>query len=191
MESFSRSGDSDRAQTGFTTRQPFSGNHVFPLQITNGRSPDWWLQIPPHQALRPQPGPGATHQALHPPSEPDLREAWKDHFNVVFDTTPPQHYNSCVLKVIVFDWDQWNIQKNETKHGVSRLETESAFYDPRYRLFKDVRHSTSHEIRYLLYGRSVENRVLTVGFTIREARIRVITARPASRKERRIYEQEK
>lgn len=90
----------------------------------------------------------------------------------------------------VFDWDQWNVQKNEDKHGVSRLEAESAFYDPRYRLFADRRHSTSREARYVLYGRSLEARVLMVGFTRRGRRIRVITARPASRKERRIYEAE-
>jgi uncharacterized DUF497 family protein len=89
---------------------------------------------------------------------------------------------------IVFDWDQWNVQKNELKHGVSRLEAESAFYDPRHRLFEDQEHSTSRERRYILYGRSLENRVLMVGFTLRANRVRVITARPASRRERRIYD---
>lgn len=89
---------------------------------------------------------------------------------------------------IVFDWDQWNVQKNEDKHGVSNLEAESAFYDPRYRLFEDARHSNLREARYVLYGRSLEARVLMVGFTRRGRKVRVITARPASRKERRIYE---
>ena len=89
---------------------------------------------------------------------------------------------------IEFDWDQWNLQKNEEKHGVSALEAESAFYDPKYKLFEDVRHSTAGENRYILYGRSIENRVLMVGFTLRGRRIRVITARPASRKERKIHE---
>jgi hypothetical protein len=89
---------------------------------------------------------------------------------------------------IVFDWDQWNVQKNEAKHGVSRLEAESAFYDPDHRLFEDIRHSTPGEARYILYGRSLEARVLMVGFTIRRSRVRVITARPASRRERQIYE---
>jgi hypothetical protein len=89
---------------------------------------------------------------------------------------------------IVFDWDQWNVQKNEEKHGVSRLEAESAFYDPRVRLFEDRRHSSTREARYILYGRSLEARVLMIGFTHRGRRIRVITARPASRRERRIYE---
>jgi uncharacterized DUF497 family protein len=95
-----------------------------------------------------------------------------------------------VARVIEFDWDQWNVQKNEVKHGVSRLEAESAFHDHHYRLFQDLIHSTPREARYLLYGRSLENRILTVGFTLRGVRVRVITARPASRKERRIYEED-
>lgn len=91
---------------------------------------------------------------------------------------------------IVFDWDQWNVQKNESKHGVSRLEAESAFHDPQVRLFEDQRHSSRRETRYILYGRSLEARVLMVGFTRRGRMIRIITARPASRKERRIYDAE-
>ena len=93
------------------------------------------------------------------------------------------------MAAIAFEWDQWNLQKNESKHGVSRLEAESAFYDPRYGLFEDGRHSTLIERRYVLYGRSLERRVLMVGFTMRRRRVRVITARPASRKERQIYDQ--
>ena len=91
---------------------------------------------------------------------------------------------------IVFDWDQWNVQKNEIKHGVSRLEAESAFYDPRLRVFEALRHSIRGEARYILYGRSLEARVLMVGFTRRGRKLRVITARVASRKERRIYDEE-
>jgi uncharacterized DUF497 family protein len=91
---------------------------------------------------------------------------------------------------IVFEWDQWNAQKNESKHGVSRLEAESAFYDPHYCLFEDQRHSSRNETRYILYGRSLEARVLMVGFTRRGRRVRIITARPASRKERRLHDPE-
>ena len=90
---------------------------------------------------------------------------------------------------ITFEWDQWNVQKNESKHGVSALEAESAFFDEQYRLFADEVHSTAGERRYILYGRSIENRVLMVGFTARGRRVRVITARPASRKERQIYDE--
>lgn len=89
---------------------------------------------------------------------------------------------------VIFDWDQWNVQKNESKHGVSRLEAESAFFDPHYRLFADKAHSTRDDPRYILYGRSLEAPVLMIGFTLRARKVRVITARPASRKERRIDE---
>lgn len=92
------------------------------------------------------------------------------------------------MREIVFDWDQWNVQKNEQKHGVSRMEAESTFFDAQVRLFRDEKHSTPREERYILYGRSLENRILMVGFTIRSAKVRIITARAASRKERMIYE---
>jgi hypothetical protein len=93
------------------------------------------------------------------------------------------------MAAITFDWDQWNVQKNELKHGVSRIEAESAFYDARVRLFQDEKHTAPGERRYILYGRGLENRVLMVGFTLRAKRVRIITARPASRRERRNYEQ--
>lgn len=99
-------------------------------------------------------------------------------------------YWARVLREIQFDWDRWNVQKNEVKHGVSRTEAESSFYDPEYKLFEDVKHSNQKEKRYILYGRGLENRVLMVGFTMRRAKVRIITARPASRKEREIYEEE-
>lgn len=91
---------------------------------------------------------------------------------------------------IEFEWDQWNVQKNEEKHGVSRFEAESVFYDPRLRIYRDLRHSTATEQRFVLYGRSLEARVLMVGFTLRGEKVRVITARAASRKERQAYESE-
>ena|SRR3990167_9130306 len=90
-----------------------------------------------------------------------------------------------------FDWDLWNHNKNEIKHGVSQIETESSFTDPNQGVYDDVKHSTEKEKRYVLYGMSVEKRILMVGFTIRHQKIRVITARPASRRERKFYEKEK
>ena len=38
--------------------------------------------------------------------------------------------------VLEFDWDQWNIQKNELKHGVSKLEAESLFYNEDFILYE-------------------------------------------------------
>ncbi len=94
-------------------------------------------------------------------------------------------------KQIEFEWDQWNVQKNQQKHGVSILEAESAFFDPNYCLFRDEKHSTIREERYILYGKSLENRILMIGFTRRNHKVRIITARAASRNERGIYEQKK
>lgn len=90
---------------------------------------------------------------------------------------------------IIFDWDLWNVQKNEIKHGVSTKEAESAFFDPHKKLFRDASHSTGKEERLILYGKSLEGRILMVGFTVRGAKVRVITARTASRKERAVYEE--
>jgi hypothetical protein len=92
-----------------------------------------------------------------------------------------------MLKELKFDWDQWNIQKNEKKHGVSTLEAESVFFDTHYKLFSDEAHSTTKESRYILFGKSLENRILMVGFTMRAMKVRIITARTASKKERIIY----
>ena len=94
-----------------------------------------------------------------------------------------------VLKEIRFDWDLWNVQKNEVKHGVSALEAESCFFDEGLCLFEDLKHSTVKEKRYIAYGKSMESRILMVGFTVRRDKIRIITARPTSKKEREVYEE--
>jgi uncharacterized DUF497 family protein len=91
---------------------------------------------------------------------------------------------------IRFDWDQWNIQKNEEKHGVSSLEAESVFYDPNLKIFDDLRHNTILEKRWIAYGKSVGHRILMIAFTLRRRKIRIISARVASKKERNVYEEE-
>jgi uncharacterized DUF497 family protein len=113
----------------------------------------------------------------------------RHHFNVVLDATEQLCYIACVktLKEMQFQWDLWNIQKNELKHGVSAIEAESAFYDQNYKLFHDRRHSRS-EHRFILLGKSLENRILMIGFTLRIKTVRIITARSASKSERLIYE---
>lgn len=90
---------------------------------------------------------------------------------------------------IKFDWDRWNIQKNEIKHGISSLEAESVFFDPELKIFEDNKHSTKNEKRYIAYGLSFKKNVLMVGFAVRQKKIRIITARPSSKKERNIYEE--
>ena len=94
------------------------------------------------------------------------------------------------MKEITFDWDQWNVQKNETKHGVSSLEAESTFYDKNLVIFKDIKHSTNED-RLIAYGKSAYNNIIMIAFTIRNEKIRIISARKASKKEKDIYEEKK
>lgn len=56
-----------------------------------------------------------------------------------------------------FDWDQWNIQKNEEKHGILSLEAESTFFDKNLKIFDDEKHSTKKEMRQICYGKSGYN----------------------------------
>ncbi|MEK6607705.1 MAG: BrnT family toxin [Myxococcota bacterium] len=89
---------------------------------------------------------------------------------------------------VSFEWDEGNDVKSYTKHGVSREEAESLFHDPGRLDFADPLHS-GVENRFVTVGRSSRPRILLVAWTLRGRRVRVISARPASRKERRVYEE--
>ena len=94
-----------------------------------------------------------------------------------------------LLKTIEgFEWDKGNIEKNWKKHRVSQKESEQAFFNLSRIVIKAKRQSRT-EKRYLLLGKTTNRRELSVIFTIRNKTIRVISARPMSRKERRIYAQ--
>jgi uncharacterized DUF497 family protein len=85
-----------------------------------------------------------------------------------------------------FDWDEGNRIKNEEKHEVSVGECEQLFFnEPLVILDNYARPGT--EIRYAAFGRTDEERVLTIIFTIRGTLLRVISARDMSRKERKFY----
>lgn len=92
-------------------------------------------------------------------------------------------------QIIGFDWDEGNSLKSVEKHSVSQAEAEQVFADERLLMADDVKHSR-HEPRYQALGRTIEGRLLHVSFTLRDGRtrIRVISARSASRKERGHYE---
>ncbi|MBI3333158.1 MAG: BrnT family toxin [Candidatus Omnitrophica bacterium] len=87
-----------------------------------------------------------------------------------------------------FDWDRGNAQKNWQRHGVVFTECEEVFFSGPV-LFPDPGHS-SVEPRYFALGQTVQGRLLAVVFTMRGGRIRVISARDMSRKERRTYAKE-
>ena len=90
-----------------------------------------------------------------------------------------------------FDWDDGNARKNADKHDVSQGEAEQLFFNEPLLTIPDRAHSQG-EMRIHALGRTDENRLLHVTFTLRngESRIRVISARDMSRKERVFYGQE-
>jgi hypothetical protein len=88
-----------------------------------------------------------------------------------------------------FEWDSEKAARNSAKHGVSFEEAETVFGDPLGRIVADPRHS-EHEERYVLLGLSHRQRLLAVMFTERDEQIRIISARQATRRERKSYEEE-
>ena len=91
--------------------------------------------------------------------------------------------------IIGFDWDEGNQQKNWEKHQVDFRECEEAFFNQPLLISEDMKHSFQ-EKRYYVLGRSDTNRKLFLIFTLRNNKIRVISARDQSKKERMIYEQQ-
>ena len=90
-----------------------------------------------------------------------------------------------------FEWDGGNARKSDNKHGVSQAEAEQVFFNRPLLIVEDPRHSV-REPRCHALGRTDDDRRLHVTFTLRGAatRIRVISARDMSRKERTYYAQE-
>jgi hypothetical protein len=88
---------------------------------------------------------------------------------------------------LAFEWDAGNAAKSRDKHGVLPAECEELFGRQPILLADDLSHS-GEESRHLALGRTRTGRRLFVVFTIRERRIRVISARDTSRKERRAYD---
>jgi uncharacterized DUF497 family protein len=85
-----------------------------------------------------------------------------------------------------FDWDQGNLEKNWERHRVAWWECEQVLLNEPLLLTKDPSHSVQ-ERRYVALGKTHGGRRLFVALTIRRRRIRVISARDMSRRERRIF----
>jgi uncharacterized DUF497 family protein len=87
------------------------------------------------------------------------------------------------------EWDSRKAVGNLRKHDISFDEASTVFDDPLAVIFPDDDHSVD-EIRELIIGHSVQNRLLMVSFTEREPDIvRIISARLATRKETKDYEE--
>lgn len=89
-----------------------------------------------------------------------------------------------------FDWDLGNFEKNWIKHKVTQGEVEEIFFNEPLLITKDKAHS-ENESRYGALGITNTSRRLFAVFTIRNRKIRIISVRDVSRKERKVYENHK
>lgn len=88
-----------------------------------------------------------------------------------------------------FEWDDQKAVENLAKHGVSFGEATEVFYDPNALEGKDAEHSTN-EVRFFIIGYST-SRLLFAVFAERHGNvIRIISARPPTPEERKLYEEQ-
>ena len=88
-----------------------------------------------------------------------------------------------------FEWDPEKAEENLRDHGVAFTEAQTVLGDPLEVTIPDPDHSEG-EFRFLSLGRSAADRLLIVSYTERGSRIRIISAREATLRERRDYESE-
>jgi len=89
--------------------------------------------------------------------------------------------------MLYFEWDIEKENKNIQKHGITFKEAATVFLDNLADTFYDPDHSKKED-RYILIGLSESGNILVVAFTKRNDIIRIISARKATKKERRYYE---
>jgi len=89
--------------------------------------------------------------------------------------------------MLIFEWDLQKAKSNLKKHGVSFEEASTAFQDTLSLTIDDPLHSMDGE-RVVLIGMSNKNRSLVVVHTERGDNIRIISARKATKEERKNYE---
>jgi len=87
-----------------------------------------------------------------------------------------------------FDWDESKNLTNITKHGLSFYEAQDAFFDKRRVILEDTKHSSA-ERRYFCIGKTADDGIATVRFTLRNGRIRIIGA-GYWRKGKKIYDRQ-
>jgi len=87
-----------------------------------------------------------------------------------------------------FEWDPAKARDNEARHDVSFLEATEVFADSLSSTAADPDHSLKEE-RFVIFGKTLRDRYLVVAFTERGGRLRIISARQMTRRERQAYEQ--
>ncbi len=91
---------------------------------------------------------------------------------------------------MLFEWDDRKAAHNLQKHQVSFEEAATVFGDPWALTFDDPDHSIDEQ-RFITIGESDRRRILFVAHTDRDDIMRIISARVATRQERRAYENER
>jgi len=86
-----------------------------------------------------------------------------------------------------FNWDEEKAKSNLAKHGISFDEATTVFDDPFFLTFADPEHSIEEQ-RFIIMGEATNGRLLVVSYTDRINTTRLISARPVTSKERKIYE---
>ncbi|MDZ8033558.1 MAG: BrnT family toxin [Nostoc sp. DedQUE08] len=90
------------------------------------------------------------------------------------------------LQGVEFEWDENKARSNIEKHGVKFEEATEVFFDPFYQVGDAT---VNNEQRDLILGYSLSQRLLLVVYLERSKRTRIISARPATSTERKLYEQ--
>ena len=87
-----------------------------------------------------------------------------------------------------FTWDPRKAAANVRKHGVGFREAATVLRDPLSTTFPDLDHSES-EARFLTIGMTRPQRLLVISHTEEDTTIRIISARKATLRERKFYEE--
>jgi uncharacterized DUF497 family protein len=91
---------------------------------------------------------------------------------------------------LIFEWDEDKAEINRAKHAISFEEASTVFIDEFAGTIDDPLHSDDEE-RFITIGLSLDRRLLVIVHTDRDDRIRIISARLATKLERRAYEEDK
>ena len=89
---------------------------------------------------------------------------------------------------MIFEWDSRKAAQNSRKHGVSFPEAATVFFDPQAITFDDPDHSDDED-RFITIGHSSSDRLLFIAHGDRGDRVRIISARKATKRETHEYEE--
>ena len=92
-----------------------------------------------------------------------------------------------LAKCTGFDWDKYNPEKIKIKHGVTQAECEQVFFNLPVIAGDDKKHSET-ENRFYVLGQTDSDRLIFLVFTLRNDKLRVISARDMNKKERKVFQ---